>query len=161
MASVSVIPDLVDALLDQLADRDGLADVAIVDGPEGLGDDADRVLYIGMADPRSTGTDDNAGSFEQEWPNATAQTRGESGSLQCVAMAFDASGVMKAARDGAFAIVAEVQALLWADTRLGVDGMVKTSFSTTSWDQRMTGRGALCVVLFSVDFNAVLQRSTS
>lgn len=161
MASVSIVPDLVDALLVQLADREGLADVLVVDGPDPIGDDSDQLLFVGMADPRGSGTDDNAGDFTQEWPNATAQSRSESGSVRCVAMAFDGSGVMKAARDAAFGIVAEVQALLWADTRLGVPGVTKTSLTSVAWDQRMTDRGAMCAVLFSVDFNSILQRSAS
>ena len=126
-----------------------------------MSDDADQLLFVGMADPRGSGTDDNAGDFTQDWPNATAQSRSESGSVRCVAMAFDGSGSMKAARDAAFAIVAEVQALLWADTRLGVAGVVKTSFNSTSWDQRQTDRGAMCAVLFSIDFTSMLQRSAS
>lgn len=159
MASVSIVPNLMDALLEKLADCDGLSDVLIVDGPDPVGDDADRQLYVGMADPRSIGVDSNAGDFTQEWPNATAQTRTESGTIRCAALAFDGDGDMKTARDGAFGIVAEVQALLWADTRLGVDGVTRTSFNSVGWDQRQTTRGALCVVLFSIDFNSYLQRS--
>lgn len=163
MASVSVIPDLVQALLDKLAERPALKDreVLIVDGPDPVGDDADLQLYIGMADPRATGTEDNAGEFTQEWPNATAQTRAESGSIRCAAVAFDGSGDQRAARDAAFAIVADVQALLWSDPRLGVNGVTKTSFNSSSWDQRQTQSGAMCAVLFSIDFNSILQRSPS
>lgn len=163
MATTSVVPDLIDALLDKLSALPALQGVLIVDGPDVVGDDADKMLFVGMADPRGVGTDDNAGDLTQEWPNATAQSRAEKGSIHCVAMAFDGSGegAMKAAREAAFAIVAEVQALLWADVRLGVDGVTKTSFATSSWDQRMTDRGAMCAVLFSIDFDSILQRSAS
>jgi len=162
MASDSVVPALIDALI--AAYRNRRSDVLVVDGPDPVGDDADLVLYVGMADPRSTATDNAAATFNQEWPNATAQTRKETGSIVCAAMAFDGSlgdGAMKAARDAAYDIFHDVQQMLWADTRLAVDGVVKTSVTSASFDQRATTRGALAVLLFSVDFEARLERATS
>ena len=140
------------------------ADVLVVDGPDPVGDDAPLVLYVGMADPRSAATDNAAGNFTQEWPNATAQSRREAGSIVCAAVAYDGSledAAMKAARDAAFGIVADVQAMLWADPRLAVDGVVKTSFNSISFDQRATTEGALCAVLFSIDFEARLERAAA
>ena len=60
MASDSVVPALIDALI--AAYRNRRSDVLVVDGPDPVGDDADLVLYVGMADPRSTATD-NAASY--------------------------------------------------------------------------------------------------
>lgn len=159
MATVSVVPDLIDALIS--AYRERRADVLVVDGSDPVGDDADLVLYVGMADPRSTAADNAAGSLTQEWPNATAQTRRETGTITCAAMAFDGSEVMKAARDAVFSIFSDVQLMMWADPRLGVAGVVKTSVGNVSLDQAMTTRGAFATLLFSIDFESRLERAAA
>lgn len=158
MATVSIVPALLDAMRAAFAAALP-SSTNVVDGPDPDSDDGDDVLYVGMADPRQS--ENTAAHFGQTWPSATAQTRDEDGSIACAAVAWDGSGNVKAARDRAFATVATVQQVLWADTRLGLDGMVKTSFTSINFDQRMTDRGALAVVLFAVDFKALLQRSAS
>ena len=166
MADTSVTPDAVDAFL-ELATA-ALPDVLVVDGPDPVGDDAESLLYVGQADPRSTSRDNSAGDFDQVWANVTAQSRTEDGSFLCAAVQWDGSGEMKAARRGAFSTVATIQRLLMSNVRLmtesfpaGVDGLIKTSFTNVAWDQRATTRGALCVVLFAIKFESRLQRSAS
>ena len=165
MADTSVTPDAVDAFIELMVEA--LPDVLVVDGPDPVGDDAEALLYVGLADPRSTSRDNSAGSFDQTWSNATAQTRTEDGSFLCSAVRWDGSGDMRTARRGAFSIVATAQWLLMSNVRLasggsdGVDGLIKTSFTNVAWDQRQTTRGALCVVLFAIKFESRLQRSSS
>jgi len=167
MADTSVTSDAVDAFI-EITTAALSPDVLVVDGPDPVGDDSDALLYVGMADPRSTSRDNSAGSFDQVWASATAQTRDEEGSFLCAAVKWDGSGDIRAARRGAFSMVAKIQRLLWSNTRLvsasypnGVDGLKKTSFTNVAWDQKFTTHGAFCVVMFAIKFDSYLQRSAS
>lgn len=153
MAGVSAWPSVVEALLAKSATE--LPDRSISDGPGSYVDDVDHYLYIGMGDPRRD--DSDAGRFDQEWNMSTTAGRRESGTVNCIAISYDGSGDQKAARDGAFATIAAVQRFLREDTRLGVDGLLKTSFTGGLPDQVQTSRGAACAVRFQVDYDAQLK----
>lgn len=164
MADSSVAADVVDRLIDLFTEEfSDDENVLVVDGPDPVGDDSPVAVFVGMADPRNRAADSGAGSYDQEWASATAQTRNESGTIYCAVAAWDGSGVMQAARRACFDTNARIQRLLWRDTRLGgIEGLVKTSFTDVAWDQRQTVKsGALCVHLFAVKFDSYLQRSTS
>jgi hypothetical protein len=154
MAGISTWPDVVDTLLTLCAAA--LPDRAVIDGPGPGGDDAEHFLFIGMGDPRRD--DSDAGKFDQEWNMSTTAGRRETGTVDCIALSYDGSGDQRAARQGAFETVGEVQRILRGDTRLGgVDGLIKTSFTGGLPDQVQTSRGAACAIRFSVDFEAQLK----
>lgn len=156
MASVSIWPGVVDALLKLCTEA--LPDRAVIDGPGPEGDDASDYLFVGMGDPRRD--DSDAGKFDQEWPKVTPQSRSESGSVNCIALSYNADGDQRAARESCFETIAAVQRLMHLDTRLGgVDGLISTSFTGGMPDQVQSSRGAACAVRFSVDFKATLARS--
>ena len=147
----SVVPDLIDALIEQA--RDALGDDAeVIDGLPTTWDVGD-FLYDGVTDPDSP-TPTPAATSTQEWPLATATGRNESGSLTCYAYVQRGSADAKEARDAAFAITAAVQDLLRADVRLGVPGVIRTSFESLDFDQGQTPDGALAVVTFRIAFAA-------
>lgn len=154
MASVSLWPAVVDALLELCTDA--LPDRVVVDGDTPEGDDVDHFLYVGLGDPRRD--DSDAGRFDGDWPMATTAGRRESGTVNCIALSYDGSGDQRAARQGCFETVGAVQRILRADTRLGgVDGLLKTSFTGGMPDQVQTSRGAACAVRFQVDYEAQLR----
>lgn len=155
MAGVSIWPDVVDALI--LMSRDRVADtVLVIDGDGTEGDDVEHFLFVGLGDPRRD--DSDAGTFDQTWPQSTTAGRRETGTVFCIAISYDGSGDVKAARDGAFATLGAVQRGLREDTRLGgVNGLLSTSLTGAQPDQRQTSRGAVCAVRFSVDYTADLR----
>lgn len=154
MAAISVWPDVVDALIAKCRDRLN-DDVVVVDGDDPEADDAADFLYVGLGDPRRD--DSDAGSFDQTWPQSTTAGRRETGTVFCIAISFDGSGVQKAARDRAFATLGAVQRVLKEDTRLGVNGVLSTSFTAAQPDQGWNSRGAVCAVRFSVEYAADLR----
>lgn len=157
MATSSVIPDLIDALI--AACQTALPDVLVVDGPGADQEDVEDFLHIGMRDPRNPAG--AAATETQEWPKVTTHSRAGSGSIFCAAVSWDGSGVQKTARDQAFATVAAVQELLHADPHLGVDGVVKTSYTSIDFDQGQTSAGAFAVVLFAVEFDERLVKESA
>jgi len=157
MASVSVDADLIDAVIEGMRSRRN--DVLVIDGSDPVGDDAYLMLYVDMDDPGSPGGD--SGRVEQEWPNATAQTRKENGSILCAAVAFDGSDEMRGARRAAWEIVGDVLTMLWADPRMGVDGVVSTSLTGIRKQGVMTTRGAMYALMFSIDYNSRLERASA
>lgn len=147
----SVVPDLIDALVAQVPPY--LAEGVIVqDGQPDTWEVGDW-LYVGVTDPDSP-TPTNGASATQEWPLATATARNESGTLTCYALVIRGDGSVKDARDAVFAIAAGVMRLLRDDIRLGIPGMVRTSFESLDFDQGQTPDGALAVVTFRIAFAA-------
>lgn len=149
MARASVVPDLIDALIAHCSAALP-AEVEVVDGPGSSMEDVEDFLHIGMRDPRNP--QGAAASESQEWPKASSVSRSGTGSIFCAAVSWDGSGEQKMARDKVFATVTAVQQMLHADTRLGVDGVVKTSYTSIDFDQGQTAAGAFAVVLFAVEF---------
>lgn len=147
----SVVPDLIDALVAQVPPY--LAEGVIVQDGLPTTWDVGDFLYVGVTDPDSP-TPTPAATSTQEWPLATATGRNESGSLTCYAYVQRGSADAKEARDAAFAITAAVQDLLRGDVRLGVPGVIRTSFESLDFDQGQTPDGALAVVTFRIAFAA-------
>lgn len=157
MATVSVVPALIDALVAQCTAA--CPGVLVVDGPGIETDDAEDFLHIGMRDPRNPSG--SAATETQEWPKASSHSRSGTGTIFCTAVSWDGTGDQQAARNQVYATVAAVQQLLHADPRLGVDGVVKTSYTSIDYDQGQTPVGAFGVVLFGVDFEERLVKESS
>ena len=112
-------------------------------------------LYVGVSDPDAAGVI-SAATSTQTWPHATMQQRDEQGSIQCAAEAWDAAGDQKAARDAVLQVVAAVQQQMRVQVNLGVEGVVFTSYETTTLDQAQTQAGAYALIAFSITFQARL-----
>ncbi len=151
--ATSIVPDLISRLVELLTDR--LDGVTVEDG-WGISQNSGRYLYVGADSPFSTSQTTGA-TATQEWPMSTAAGRREQGTVTCAVLCWDGGGDMKVARDDAFDILAVVQRELRADTRLGIDGLLKTSFTGLDYGQDQTDDGAVCLCTFTIDFSADLR----
>lgn len=147
----SVLPDLIDALVER-APEYLPADALVEDGLPTSWNVGDW-LYVGVTDPDAPNPTP-AATITQDWPLATATGRDETGTLTCVAYVERGDTSMKDCRDAAFAILGAVMDLLRDDVRLGVLGMVRTSFAGLDLDQGQTPDGAVCIVTFRIDYKA-------
>lgn len=149
---VSIVPDLIDALVALFADQ--LPDVMVTDGydvTENYGD----ALWIGVDDPTSMDAAGSA-SFEQTWAGASFATRDETGTITCAASSSNGDGDAKAARDGVFAIAATVQEQLRLKSSLTVDGLNWTNFAGGELRQQQDDMGAYALLIFRIAFRARL-----
>ena len=149
----SVIPELIDALLEAFQGLPGLSDWHIEDG-FGRSDTAKPVLYVGVDDPFTDGPTP-AATHDIEWK--TDAGRDESGAINCYATAWHAGGDQKKARDKCADALAAVQAFLRARPlpitlpncpRLSLD------FAGGQLGQDQTKDGALALWSFQVTFTA-------
>lgn len=107
----------VPATLDRLVSLLGATTLTVVDGPLVTDDPADAV-YIGYdGDPDG---DFQTASPEQEWAGLGASRRDEEFDIHCAAVALVGDGLVKAARDAAYAQTAIVEATVRADPSLGL-----------------------------------------
>lgn len=149
----SVVPELLDALIAQARAVLEPQGVEVIDGLPAAWTVGD-FLYVGVTDPDSP-TPTAAATSTQKWPLATPTGRDETGTITCYAYVQRGSADPKEARDAAFGIVGAVQSLLRGpDVRLGVPGVLRTSFASQDFDQGQTADGALAVVTFRIDFTA-------
>lgn len=150
--ATSVIPDLIDALV--AAATTALPSVNVTDGI-GVTDDPGDFLMIGVEDPDIEGAAFSADT-RQDWAAVgTGAPRDESGEITCVALSWNGDGNAKAARDGAYAITAEVEDLLRADPDLGVSALLWTGFGSSSQLSQAQGDGgASALLVFRINFRA-------
>lgn len=128
--------------------------VRVVDGFDTSNDPGD-VVMIGVADPADV-TAIAAGSISQvQATMGTPRTRDETGTINGVAMAWNGDGLPAEARAAAFALVAEVEAVLRADPALGVTAFqnLVSEFSTGSVLEDKED-GATCAISFTVAYKA-------
>lgn len=152
--AVSIVPDLIDRLV-QLFSAQVPVGVTVEDG-WGITENSGVYLYVGADSPFAASQTTGA-TATQEWPMSTTAGRREQGTITCAVVAWDGSGDMKVARDAAFEVVAVAQRELRADTRLALDGLLKTSFTGLDYGQDQTEDGAVCLCTFSIDFAADLR----
>jgi hypothetical protein len=155
--ATSVIPALIDALLTSaraaLQQPEANPAVRVYDG-FGLTEEPGDFLMIGVDDP-DVETAANSANSEQEWPHVGHVTRDERGEITCAAVSWNGDADPKAARDGAYAITAELEDLLRADPTVGVAGVLWTSFGTsTELTQQQDKDGASAILIFKVAFMA-------
>ena len=151
--AVSAVPDLIDALVTL---GQSVAGVTVYDGP-GDSDDPGDYLMIGVDDPDSPATPKSADT-QQDWALLGYEARDEEGDITCAALSWNGdAGGQKAARDAAYAVIANFGAALKANPSLGLDHVLWTSFgTTTSLSQLQSADGVLALVTFTVHFKARL-----
>lgn len=156
MARASVVPDAIDALV-AIAAAAVPSGVRVIDGYDMSGDPSD-VLMIGSDDPNAV-TWTNMATAQQDWANATKQSRNETATITCVAAAFSGDGDIRAARNAAYAYADALGDAIRANVNLvvpdlfptGVTGVWKTNFFTTSGlTQVFTGDGAAALLVFGI-----------
>lgn len=108
------------AALVAVADTALTGTVRVVDGFD-ISDDPGNVVQIGVPSISDTSSI-SAGTFNQEAQTfgRAAGGREETGSINCVAMAWNGDGDQGAARAAAFGYIASIEAALRADPTLGV-----------------------------------------
>jgi hypothetical protein len=151
----SVVPSTIDALVAQVVPYLPTG-VRVFDG-FGITEDAGvNVLMIGVDDADATNQAMSAEAF-QKWANTGNLRREEDGFITCAAVCWDGDAVMKAARDGAYAIVSAVEQLCRTNPTLGIAGMITTSFGGRAiLSQNQAEQGSIAVVIFRVNFVARL-----
>lgn len=148
----SAIPALVDALVANA--RTALPNTLVYDG---FGVDADPghdYLMVGVDNPHAI--DEAYGATAtQQWANANYTARDEEGFVVCAALSWNGDSDAKAARDGAFTIVAAVETMCRANPSLGVATLLWTSVGgRIQLSQNQTEHGATAIVIFNVNYRA-------
>lgn len=156
----SVIPDLIDALVANLAVL--LPTVTVCDGvPEVANSGA--YLCVGVDDWDATNRPVDAARSSIEWASAVSGMTGdESGSITCVAWCQEGgTGQAKTVRDTVYAIHAATKALLVAQLAanpaapLGVAGLWDVRVGgTDALNQSSDQNGAAAVLRFPISFQA-------
>lgn len=154
MAS-SIIPALIDALVSQATAA--LPSVQVFDG-YGITDDPGDFLMIGVDDPDSPNSANSANAQQRAATAGTSRSRDEEGTVTCVALSWNGNANQKAARDGAFAIVAAVENFIRTATPqpyFGVTGLYKVGFGgNVDLSQDQNAGAAMALITFSVTFTA-------
>ncbi len=153
MANSSRVPALIEALVTQL---DAALDVDVFDGPA-FGDDARASwLEIGVDDPElSGGSGLTAASSRMSWAGLGARSRNEEITILCAAWAWTGEDAVSVPRASAYALLAQVEAIIFADPTLGGVALFGIA-SETTLRQGLSSKGATAAVLFQVEAKARL-----
>lgn len=149
----SRVPAAVDALLAILRTAPGLADVAIVDGPPTTNLTPLRYVFVGWQ-PGA----DAAVALTQAFNGAGARTRDEAFEIACYAEVRAGDTDIKARRDEAFALLAEVETALRASnaepTAPTLNGTVLWAHLTAGDLRQVQSDGSLAGIAFTVTCQA-------
>lgn len=161
-------PHVVDALVTQLRATTGFrsplgttGDIPVFDGTEVWTKSEEIVSFAVIGWPGDPNSPVDPGSFTQTpGPMSTNRPRDESGTVECFAVcqlgdADVGAGSVKAARDGAFAVVDAVQALcrgVSPGPTLGTQ--ILWAFVTTGRPSQLMNQGAYCALPFTVTYQA-------
>lgn len=149
--STSAIPAVIDALF--TAATTALSNIKVYDG-YGVSEDPGDFLMVGVEDPDYDAAANSANS-RQSWATIGAGSRDEEGEITCAALSWNGNADQKAARTGAFAIVAAVENLCRANPALGVSTVLWTGVGTdTELLQQQGEGGASAIVIFKIAFRA-------
>lgn len=149
--AVSVVPELVDALL--AAANAALPNALVLDGVGTVGDPGDY-LMVGVDDPDTDGGV-SAGESQQQWAHANHTARDESGTITCAAYSWNGDSDQKAARDAAYVMVEALASACRNTPALGVSALLWTDFgSQTNLTQFQGDFGAAALVVFTIAFRA-------
>jgi len=147
----SVIPDLLDAMVDQFAVL--LGDGVTVSDGYPVTNEPGCYLFVGVDDPESR-TPASSASASQEWPLATPTGRKEEGDLTLAVESWNGDGDQKAARDEVFAVAGQIQDELRSSKTLGVAGVLWLSFTNLRLEQAQSPAGAGARLVFDIHFQA-------
>lgn len=161
MTSISVIPDLTDALVTRagvLFGTGAAATVNVYDGVGVAGEVGQKLLMIGVDDPDSPSRTPSV-EASQDWALAAGRSRNEEGAIWCVASAWVGEVDAKAARDAAFSICNALAADLRADPSVGgVASLLWAAYGgQVRVEQAQSTAGAACLVIFQIGFRARLR----
>lgn len=151
------------SVIDWLVDRapDALVgcgfEVTVEDGT-GLSMNTGTYVHIGTGDPFSSSIEGVADA-DQEWVTATQAVRSETGSVVLCIESHDdgGQGGQKRCRDQVIEVGRRLLQLIRRDTRMGIDGMVKTSSGDINFDQGPTDTGVGAVLVIHVKYEARIQ----
>lgn len=150
MANTSRVPALIAQLVTQL---DAALAVPVSDGPM-LGSEADTAwLEIGVGDPADP--DGTAAKSRFEWRGLGAKSRDENITILCAAWAWTGDDAVSVPRASAYALLAQVEAILFADPSLGGVALFGIA-SEVTLRQGLGQDGAKAAVLFEVEAKARL-----
>lgn len=136
--------------------------VPVFDGPEiGLsGEDVSTYLVIGWSgDPDQPESPGN--SVQEQATAGSSRNKDEKGVITCRAVCQlgdgdIASGAVKRARDGAFAMLADVELFVRASPNmaLGLTGTVRLGQITSNRTEQWLNEGACCAVTFDIGYSS-------
>ena len=143
----SRLPAAIDALLDTFG-----AVTQAYDGPEALPQvwPDELVIVGGTEDP-----DDDTASASYEWAGLGAKKRNESGEITCALVVQRGDIDVKANRDRAFAVMADLEAAVVIDPTLG--GAVTSGWflpSSVTYSQRQNDRGSFARIVLTVSYQS-------
>ena len=156
----SRIPAATDALVGLLTSAVG-SSTNVVDGPPLTWNGVELAqgsvsessyLFVG-----ATPDSDTSASGTQDFNAAGAVSRDELFDIDCTAFVWAGDQVMKAIRDAAFALVAQVEQAIRSDPSLGAAVLYSRMSGVTSMAQRQSEQGADVTVTFTVAARAYLE----
>lgn len=161
MPGYTVLPDVVDALVDVWTSSTGLgarapAPVVVSDGFTNDDRDQRETLFVGVDDPELEDAAD-AGEGETPWAALGAGARDDFGSVRCVAEAWSGGDDLRTARREARDIVAAAEAALKTAPQnpwLGVPGVLFGGVGDVSLRQNRNDRGVIVQLVFTVNYRA-------
>lgn len=152
--TTSKVADIEDALITQLQAREGLEGVQVDIGP--LGDQSARGEYIQLGVGIGGGV-----SVQQVWGALGNRRRDETGTIRgeiYVERPGAGAAVIRAARDRAWELLAEVEAQLREDPK--INNLARVAAMQASEETRGIGPGnRQSVIQFTIEYEATLPRT--
>lgn len=153
MALTTAVPGTIDALVALFAGA--LDPDAVIDGP-GLSDyEPGSYVLVGVDDPDGEALI-SAADAEQSWAWLGHAARDEKFTIPCAAVCIDGDDDQKAARDGAYAVLATIVDALTTDPSLGGLLLYSAGVIGHQLQQAQVEHGALAIVQFRVECRARL-----
>lgn len=114
---------------------------------------ATSYVFVGATDPDDEGAQ-TAAESAQSWAWLGHSQRAERAVIHCVAECIDGDGVMKTARDGAYALLKIVTDAIESDPSMGGSALWTVGVSSHALRQIQDSDGATASIPFDVEFEA-------
>lgn len=139
MSASSRVPGLIDAFVAALEGAAGLSDVKVVDGPLVSDSAAGAWVFVGYdGDPEG---DYVTAQTTQQWAGLGAKAKNEDIVLTGAVLVKQGATKVKPCRDRAFAVFAQVEAVVRADPALGLPTPTVCSVSEHTFHTEQTPNG--------------------
>lgn len=154
MASVSVVPALIDALVAQATSA--VTGATVYDGI-GVSEEEGDYLMIGVDDPEGPDWARSA-SVARDWETVGLQNDiDEEGDIACAALSWNGDGNAKAARDAVYAIAEALAGVCRTNPTLGIPRLLWVLYGGQSDLQQVQNQhGALARLEFQIHFRALI-----
>lgn len=132
---ITRVPEVLDTLLELIRGHPDIDEAAVLDGARVSNDFRAYLIIVGFR-PNAEADIDS----ERRAPRGLVSNDDETLTIGLLVSGYDGNGVMKTARDVAFAKLAVVHGIVTGNPRLGLSG-VKATIRSGGWQQMPSGKG--------------------